>query len=80
MQVDRDIVLGRIIDEPNYSLCTPVNHEGWPRSHAIITDKVGGLQTGIDLLLEGFRRNLEILDWFLGYRIGDCPGRVYQHE
>lgn len=61
MQVNRICAI-TMVDEANNGFCTLLHHERRTRTDAIVANKPGLLETGIDLLLEWLDVNLIVID------------------
>ena len=63
-------VQGCVVCKSDDSLGILIHSESWSRTDSIIADKIGFPELWVDLLLEGFDFNLEVIDCPVGGRIG----------
>src|SRR3954469_22061670 len=65
MEMDGQVIVA-LVDKPHNSLPTSLHLESWTRRLAIISNKPCWLETGIDLLKEGFHFNLIVINPLIG--------------
>lgn len=64
-----------MVPEPYHCLASFFHTEGWTRRHAIVTDKSGRLQTGVDLLSQRLDVDLVVVDLVAGGLVLICVER-----
>lgn len=64
-----------MVPEPHHCLTSLLHAEGWTRRHAIVTDKSGRLQAGVDLLSQRLDVDLVVVDFVARSFVRICVER-----
>lgn len=67
---------GCVVDEPDNSFPAFLHDEGRTRGDAIVSNKVGFSQVGVDTLLKGQDIDFVVVDRLVCNRVGDSAGVI----